>query len=108
MRPGSLAETVPKSTKADDRKPPSNLWAKIESRHTPRFYIGNNTWNNLVTPLIFSGRTVRSSCLFGWHERQVEVPRLALQVLDLAVATLRFHRRQVPLDVFLATGQHGV
>ena len=42
MRPGSLAETVPKSTKADDRKPPSNLWAKIESRHTPRFYIGNN------------------------------------------------------------------
>ena len=36
-------------------------------------------WNNLVTPLIFSERTVRSSRLFGWHERQVEVPRLALQ-----------------------------
>ena len=36
-------------------------------------------WNNLVTSLIFSERTVRSSRLFGWHERQVEVPRLALQ-----------------------------
>ena len=48
MPPGSLAETVPKSTKADDRKPPSNLWAKIESRHTPRFYIGNNKSARLV------------------------------------------------------------
>ena len=44
MRPGNLAETIPKGTKADDGKPPNNLWAKIESRRTPRFYIGNNSY----------------------------------------------------------------
>ena len=35
MRPESLEETIPKSTKADDRKPSSNLWAKIKSRQIP-------------------------------------------------------------------------
>ena len=65
-------------------------------------------WNNLPTPDLRRERGPFSSGLFRRHERQAEVPRLALQVLDLAVAALRLHRRQVLLDVFLATGRHGV
>ena len=33
---------------------------------------------------------------------------MALQVFDLAVAALRFHRCQIALDVFLVAGQHRV
>ena len=48
MRPESLAETIPKSTKADDRKPSSNLWAKIESRQTPALLHRQQHWSALT------------------------------------------------------------
>ena len=59
-------------------------------------------WNNLVTADLRGESGPFSNGLFRRHERQVEVPRLALQVFDLAVAALRLHGRQVALDVFLA------
>ena len=46
--------------------------------------------------------------LFGRHQGEVEVSGLALKVLDLAIAPFGLHRRQILLDVRLATSEQGV
>ena len=46
--------------------------------------------------------------LFGRHQGEVEVSGLALKVLDLAIAPFGLHRRQILLDIRLATSEQGV